>query len=61
MQEECSRLKAQVEEVEVTMKETLELVNKLQADLGEANTLRLASESRAKATKDLVVILKCQV
>lgn len=34
------------------MKETLESVNKLQADLDEANTSKLASKNRAKTAKD---------
>lgn len=33
LQKECSRLKAQIEEAEGTMKETLESVDKLQVDL----------------------------
>lgn len=45
LQEECSRLKAWVEEKENTMKETLEYVDKLQADLDETNTSKLASEN----------------
>lgn len=59
--EECSRLKARVDEVEGTMKETLELVDKLQTDLGEANTSKLALKSREKIFEDEVSMLQCQV
>lgn len=38
LQVECSRLKAKVEEVETTMKEMLESMDKLQANLDEANS-----------------------
>lgn len=43
------------------MKEKLESVDKLQADLNEANALKLASKNQAKITEDHVVILQCQV
>lgn len=44
--EECSRLKAQVAEVEGTMKETLESMDKLQADLDEAIASKLGLRIR---------------
>lgn len=59
LQEECLRLKARVEEVETTVKETLEFVDKLQANLDEANISKLAFEDRAKNTEDQVAILQC--
>lgn len=61
LQEECSRLKARVEEVETTIKEILEFVDKLQVDLNEANTSKLTLEVRAKTAEDQVPILQCQV
>lgn len=45
LQEVCLRLKARVKKVENTMKEMLESVDKLQADLNEANALKLASKN----------------
>lgn len=42
---ECSRLNARVTKVESIMKETLEFVNKLWADLDEAITSKLGLES----------------
>lgn len=43
------------------MKETLESVDKLQADLAEVNSSKLASKSWAKTAKDQVATLKRQV
>lgn len=43
------------------MKETLELVDKLQVDLGEANASKLALENRTKSAKDQVAMLQLQV
>lgn len=54
-------MKAQVNEVEDTMKETLESMDKLQANLNEANASKLALETRAKNAEDQMVILQCQV
>lgn len=48
-------------EVENTIKETLESVDKLQANLDEANTSKVALENRAKTVEDQVVILQRQV
>lgn len=42
------------------MKETVESVDKLQADLDDANATRLAFENRANTAKDQVAILQCQ-
>lgn len=44
--------KAQVDKVEGIMKETLESMDKLQADLDEANALKLAPENQAKNVED---------
>lgn len=45
---EYSRLKIWVDEVKVTMKETLEFMDKLQAELNEANASNLILENWAK-------------
>lgn len=50
-------MKAWVKEVESMMKETLESVDKLQIDLDQANTSKLALENRAKAAEDQVAML----
>lgn len=50
LQEECTRLKARVSEVENTMKETLESIDKLQTNLDEANTSKFALKNQAKTT-----------
>lgn len=57
LQEECSRLKARVNEVEGAMKETLEFVNKLQVDLEQANTSKSILRNRAKTVEDQVAML----
>lgn len=54
---ECSRLKARVDEVESTMKETLESMDKLQAELSEANASKLFLKNRAKTIEDQVALL----
>lgn len=59
LQEKCLKLKGQVEEVENTMRETLKFIDKLQADLDEANTSK-AFKNLAKTAEDQVAIL-CQV
>lgn len=58
LQEKCARLKARIEELKNTMKEMLESVKKLQADLDEAYTSKLASENQAKTAKDQMTILQ---
>lgn len=55
------RLKARVEEVEGTMKETLEFVDKLKADLNKANAAKAILDARAKSVKDPIVELQWQV
>lgn len=55
------RLKTWVDEVEGTMKETLESVDKLQADLSDANASNLVLENRAKTVENQMVILQRQV
>lgn len=50
--EACSRLKAQVNEVEGIMKETLESMDKLQAELNEANASKLVLENQAETAED---------
>lgn len=55
------RLKARVEEVEGTMKETLEFVDKLKADLNKANAVKAILDARAKSVKDPIVELQRQV
>lgn len=56
LDEECSTLKARVNEVKVTIKETLELVDKLRVDLDEANASKLGLEDRVKSTEDQVAL-----
>lgn len=56
LQKECLRLKTQVDKVEGTMKETLESVDKLQADAS-----RSAFENGPKIFEDQVATLQCQV
>lgn len=51
LQEECLWLKARIMKVENTMKETLESLDKLQADLDEANTSKLALRIGSKALR----------
>lgn len=63
---ECSSLKARVTEAEGTMKETLESMDKLQAnlELAFASNLGLEGEAKstkAKSTKDQVALLQRQV
>lgn len=58
---ECSRLKTRVDKVEGTMKETLELVDKLQAELDEAHACKLVLENRTKTAEDQVSLLHRQV
>lgn len=43
------------------MKETLELVDRLQAKLNETNTSKMVLENRAKTVKDQVALLLHQV
>lgn len=57
LQEECSRLKALVFEVENTIKEILESVDKLQADLDESNNSKFTFENWAKSVEDQMAIL----
>lgn len=54
---ECLRLKARVAEVESTMKETLESVDKLLADLDEALTSKLCLKNQVKFAEDRVALL----
>lgn len=54
-------LKARVKEVEGTMKETLEFMDKFQSDLDEANATKVALKTEAKAMKDQVAELQWQV
>lgn len=61
MVKESSRLKTQVNEVEGIMKETLELVDKFQADLDEANASKLVLENRERSAEDQVALLHRQV
>lgn len=49
---EFSRLKTWVDKVKGTMKETVELVDKLQTELNEANASKLVLKNRAKTAKD---------
>lgn len=55
--EERSRLKSRVDEVEGNMKEILESVNKLKAEVNEANASKLVFENRAKTAEDQVTLL----
>lgn len=59
--DECSRLKTRVNEVESTMKETLELVDKLQLELGEVNASKLTLENWEKSVVNQVALLHFQV
>lgn len=59
--QECLRLKAHVMKVENTMKETFESIDKLQVNLDEANSSKLALENQAKNIEDQVAILQRQV
>lgn len=43
------------------MKETLESMDKLQANLDKENNSKLVLESQAKTIEDQVAILQCQV
>lgn len=61
MQKDCHRLKARITEVENTMKEMLESVDKLQADLDEANAVKDNLEDRAKAAEYRVFELHMQI
>lgn len=45
-------LKARVEEIEETMKDTLESVDKLQADLDHSNSEKAKLGRQARATKE---------
>lgn len=45
MVKECSRLKTWIDEVEGTIKEILELVDKFQAELNEARASKLVLEN----------------
>lgn len=58
---EYSRLKVRVAEVESTMKETLEFVDKLRVDLDEAIALKEGLENWAKSGEDQVTLLQLQV
>lgn len=58
LQEECLRLNTRVNKVKGTMKDTMELVDKLQADLNEANTSKFALENWVKSAEDQVTILQ---
>lgn len=49
---ECSRLKSRVAEVKSTMKETLESVDKLQADLNVTLASNLGLKHKAKFIED---------
>lgn len=52
LQEKCTKLKARVTEVENTMKETLEFIDKLQTDLDLANAANATIENRAKTIEN---------
>lgn len=51
LQKEYLRLKARITEVENTMNETLKSVDKLQANLDETNTSKLALENQTKTAR----------
>lgn len=57
LQEECSRMKTQVEEVETIMKETLEFIDKLQVDLVKANNSKFILKNRAKMAEEQLAML----
>lgn len=50
--EENQRLKAWVKEVEITVKETLKSMDKLQVDLDQANSLMTKLEAKAKVAEE---------
>lgn len=52
--EECLTLKTRMAEVEGTMKDTLESLDKFQVDLDAALASRLGLENQAKSAKDQV-------
>lgn len=52
LQEKCTKLKARVTEVENTMKETFEFIDKLQTDLDLANAANATIENRAKTIEN---------
>lgn len=62
LMEECSRMKVRIDEVEGTIKETLESMDKLPAKLNEANASKLVVEHRAKSVDDqwAYCISKCK-
>lgn len=55
------KIEGQVTEIEGTIKETLESVDKLQADLNGALASNQCLKHRAKSTEDQVVLLQRQV
>lgn len=57
LQDECSRLKARVTEVENTIKEIIESIDKLQIDLNAANAVKETLENRSKIAKNQVANL----
>lgn len=57
LQDECSRLKARVTEVENTIKEIIESIDKLQIDLDAANAVKETLENRSKIAKNQVANL----
>lgn len=61
MVEGCSRLKTRIDKVEGIMKETLGSMDKLQAELNEANTCKVVLENQGKTAKDQVALLHRQV
>lgn len=56
--EECSSLKTQVGKVEGTIKETLEFMEKLQADLDTALASNLGLKGQTKSFEDQVALLQ---
>lgn len=57
LQDECSRLKARVTEVENTIKEIIESIDKLQIDLDAANAVKETLENRSKIAENQVANL----
>lgn len=57
LQDECSRLKARVTEVENTIKEIIESIDKLQIDLNAANAVKETLENRSKIAENQVANL----
>lgn len=57
---ECSRLKAQITEVENIIKEKLEFIDNLQVNLDEANAAKAVIEAWAKTAENQVVDLQWQ-